>query len=94
MWWNLLEKLKVERTVSESTRGFILMGCAKGLLLMLIFRTSDSDMHLWNPGLEKFKPLPSAHAPHKYKISWPQKCEQFMEVWMRDGKGTKIYRSF
>lgn len=52
-----LQKLKVERPVSELRRASSLVGCAKGLLLML---NPDSDLHLWNPGLQKVKPLPHA----------------------------------
>ncbi|XP_074370418.1 F-box protein CPR1-like isoform X2 [Apium graveolens] len=61
-----LEKLILERPISESRGAFSLVGCAKGLLLMLNPGPSDSDLHLWNPGLHRIKPLPSAPATYKY----------------------------
>ncbi|XP_074370439.1 F-box/LRR-repeat/kelch-repeat protein At2g27520-like isoform X4 [Apium graveolens] len=68
-------KLKVERPIYGSREGLSLVGCAKGLLLILDLEISDSDLYLWNPSLGKIKCLPSARA--SCKISFHKKAFGF-----------------
>lgn len=68
-------KLKVERPIYGSTKDLSLVGCAKGLLLILDLEISDSDLYLWNPSLGKIKCLPIARA--SYKIKFRQKAFGF-----------------